>query len=202
MALLYHPAANTTRLYFGTDTHAQSILIGSVLACVHDPGPDAAGEEGMAPTAARARGPWRSWSPRPGRIRRAPCALTYTLVGTSSIDYRGGFMLSALSAAAIIVGAVCVPRGPIARVLSVRPLVWIGHHFLWRLPLALPGLRVRRLGADRPVRSGSVGDPLRPDVRTGRASYYLVERPVMYGTFWRSVRAIGPASRRRWRPWP
>ena len=33
MALLYHPTVNTTRLYFGTDTHAQSILIGSVLAC-------------------------------------------------------------------------------------------------------------------------------------------------------------------------
>ncbi len=34
MALLYHPDVNTTRLYFGTDTHAQSILVGAVLACV------------------------------------------------------------------------------------------------------------------------------------------------------------------------
>ena len=34
MAFLYQPGANTTRLYFGTDTHAQSILVGATLACV------------------------------------------------------------------------------------------------------------------------------------------------------------------------
>ena len=33
MALLFHPGANTTRVYFGTDTHAQSVLVGAALAC-------------------------------------------------------------------------------------------------------------------------------------------------------------------------
>ncbi len=56
MALLYHPAANTTRLYFGTDTHAQSILVGSVLACAMTMIQMRRGDEGMAPTA-RSAGP-------------------------------------------------------------------------------------------------------------------------------------------------
>ncbi len=51
MALLYHPTANTTRLYFGTDTHAQSILVGSVLACSMTMIQMRRGNEGMAPTA-------------------------------------------------------------------------------------------------------------------------------------------------------
>ena len=32
MALLYHPGVNTTRLYYGTDTHAQCLLVGASLA--------------------------------------------------------------------------------------------------------------------------------------------------------------------------
>ena len=78
MALLYHPAANTTRLYFGTDTHAQSILVGSVLACALTIIQMRRGTEGMAPTARsssarlgpRPRRAWPAWpapSPSPTR---------------------------------------------------------------------------------------------------------------------------------------
>ncbi|HEY5110274.1 MAG TPA: acyltransferase, partial [Acidimicrobiales bacterium] len=34
MGVLFRPGANPTRIYFGTDTHAQSVLIGAALACV------------------------------------------------------------------------------------------------------------------------------------------------------------------------
>ena len=79
-----------------------------------------------------------SGHPRPGGFA-GTLILTYTLVGTSAIDYRGGFMLSALSAAAIIAGAVCVPTGVIARGLSLRPLMWLGTisygAYLWHYPV-------------------------------------------------------------------
>ncbi len=49
MFWLYGPRANITRLYFGTDTHAQSILVGSVLACALTLVQRRRGLEGMAP---------------------------------------------------------------------------------------------------------------------------------------------------------
>ena len=166
MALLYSPMANTTRLYFGTDTHAQSILVGSVLACSMTIIQMRRGAEGMAPVA-------RSLVARWGLVLlglaglAGTLTLTYTLVGTSSFDYRGGFMLSALSAAAIITAAVCVPRGPIARGLSLRPAGVARHHLLWGLPVALPGLHLPRLRPHRPVRALPAGRPLRLHLRPG-----------------------------------
>ena len=104
-------------------------------------------------------------------------------------------MLSALSAAAIIIGAVCVPGARWPGCLSLRPLVWIGHHLLWRLPVALPGLRLPRRRPDRPRPASPCWPSASPATfALAAASYYLVERPVMYGTFWRSLKAIGPAT--------
>ena len=192
MALLYHPTVNTTRLYFGTDTHAQSILIGSILACAMTMVQMRRGNEGMAPTARSTAG--RSLLVTVGLGGFAgTLILTYTLVGTSAIDYRGGFMLSALSAAAIIVGAVCVPTGVIARGLSLRPLMWLGTisygAYLWHYPVFIyintdqTGLHGLWLMALRFVCTFALA----------ALSYYLVERPVMYGTFWRSIKAITPS---------
>ena len=88
---------------------------------------------------------------------------------------------------------MCVGGGPIARVLSLRPLVWIGMvsygAYLWHFPVAI------ELDS---ARTGLTGGALLA-VRVAAtfvlaaASYYLVERPIMEGTFWRSVRAVGPA---------
>jgi peptidoglycan/LPS O-acetylase OafA/YrhL len=192
MALLYNPTANTTRLYFGTDTHAQSILVGAALACALTMVQLRRGNEGMAPRA----------GPRAGRFLLVPLGLagfagtlilTYTLVGTSAIDYQGGFMLSALSAAAIITGAVCVPTGVIARGLSLRPLVWLGTisygAYLWHYPVYV------FVDAQRAHLGGLWLLALRfaATFALAAASYYLVERPVMYGTFWRSLKAITPS---------
>jgi peptidoglycan/LPS O-acetylase OafA/YrhL len=192
MALLYNPTANTTRLYFGTDTHAQSILVGSVLACAMTIIQMRRGHEGMAPAARSAAA--RTVLVLLGLAGLAgTLTLTYTLVGTDAIDYRGGFMLSALSAAAIITAAVCVPSGVIARGLSLGPLIWLGTisygAYLWHYPVfvyidsAQTGLRGFWLLALR----------FACTIALAAASYYLVERPVMYGTFWRSLKAITPS---------
>jgi len=195
MALLYHPGANTTRLYFGTDTHAQSILVGSVLACGMTMVQMRRGEEGMAP---RANG-------RANRVLltlvglaglAGTLLLTYTQEGTSGSGfvYRGGFLLSALSAAALIVGAVCVRDGPIAVGLSLRPLVWVGTvsygAYLWHYPIFvyLDGTRTGLQGLSLlSVRFAAT-------FVLAAASYYVVERPVMEGTFWKSIRAVVPAT--------
>ena len=192
MAWLYHPGANITRLYFGTDTHAQSILVGSVLACILTLVQRRRGLTGMAPTA----------SSRPARIALtvlglagavATLVLTATLSGTSPIAYQGGFLVSALSAAALITGAVCVAGGPIARVLSVRPMVWMGTvsygAYLWHFPVFIE-LDSARSGLGG---LGLLAARVLVTFALAAASYYLVERPVMEGVFWRSVKAAGPA---------
>jgi len=192
MIVLYSPTANITRLYFGTDTHAQSILIGSVLACALTTIQMRRGEEGMAPAA-------RSAATRGVLVAlglagfAGTLTLTYALVGTDAFAYHGGFTLSALSAAAIITAAVCVPTGVIARVLSTAPLVWLGTisygAYLWHYPVFI------FLDAGRTGLSGLGLLTVRfaGTVALAAASYYLVERPVMYGTFWRSLKAIAPA---------
>ena len=186
MALLYHPGVDTTRLYFGTDTHAQSILVGSVLACTLTLVERHRGHTGMAPVAASL--PARVGLTLVGLAGLCGTALlTATQTGTEAFDYRGGFFLSALSAAAIIVGAVCVAGGPLARVLALRPLVWMGTvsygAYLWHFPvyLELDAARTGRTGL------GLLAVRVAATFVLAALSYYLVERPVMEGTFWRSL---------------
>ncbi len=193
MIVLYHRGANITRLYFGTDTHGQSILIGAVLACTLSLVQMRRGEQGMAPQA-------RKRATRFALVILGVAGfggtltLTYLLTGTDAFDYRGGFTLSALSAAAIIVAAVCVPSGPIARGLAVTPLVWLGTisygAYLWHYPVyvfvntSAIGLAGFWLFAAR----------FAATIALATTSYYLVERPIMTGTFWRSLRAVAPAA--------
>jgi len=193
MALLFSPSANTTRLYFGTDTHAQPILIGAAMACAMTMVQMHRGTDGMAPVA-------RFGTARRGLVILGVAGLVGTFAlsrfqnGTSPFDYCGGFLLSGLSAAAIIIGAVCVPDGPIATVLSFRPLVWLGSvsygAYLWHYPVAV------FLDAERTGLSGSSLLVLRvaSTILLASASFYLAERPVMYGTFWRSLKAAIPAT--------
>jgi peptidoglycan/LPS O-acetylase OafA/YrhL len=195
MALLFNPHANnTTRLYFGTDTHAQSILIGAVLACVLTTIEMRRGRQGMAPTARSRFARWILVL-----VGVAGLAGTFTLTylqksGIAAFDYRGGFTLSALSAMAIIIGAVCVPGGPLARALSLRPLVWLGTisygAYLWHYPIYV------FLDAARTGQTGLSLLAIRfaATLTLAHTSYYLVERPIMYGTFWRSLKAAVPAA--------
>ena len=193
MAVLYGPTANLTRLYFGTDTHAQSILLGAVVACALTLVQMRRGDTGMAPTAAGATA--RRLLTVFGLVGFAgTLALTSTLTGTSPLAYQGGFLLSASAAAAIILGAVCVPGGPIARFLSVRPLVWIGTvsygAYLWHFPVYV-ALDTPHTGLDG---TALLGARFGATFALAAASYYLVERPVMFGAFWRRLRALAPAA--------
>ena len=114
-------------------------------------------------------------------------------MGSLPFVYRGGIFLSGLSAGALILGAVTVPTGPVARVLSLRPMVWIGTvsygAYLWHYPIGI-FVDQARVGF-----GGGALLALRSGLTFGAAtlSYVLVERPVMERTFWRSVKAVGPA---------
>ncbi|MGH9090381.1 MAG: acyltransferase family protein [Acidimicrobiales bacterium] len=193
MALLYRAGASTTRLYFGTDTHAQCVLVGAALACTmartarHLPA-GAAFPAAATPAARRVL----------GVVGLAGlggvAALSLTLNGSSPLTYQGGFALCALAAAGLVAAAACLRDGPLVRFLSLRPLVLLGTVsygvYLWHFPVDV-FVTGSRVGLSGPA---LMALQFALTVGVATASFVVVERPVMAGTFWRSVRASFPAA--------
>ena len=192
MGVLFRPGTNTTRIYFGTDTHAQSVLVGAVLACVLTLVERRRGGTGMDPSARTPAARAVLVGAGLGGIA-VIAVLSHALGGASALTYRGGFAVVAVGAALVIAGVATVPGGVLARVLSVPVLVWLGTIsygiYLWHFPVFVfldgsrTGLRGPLLFGARTVTT----------VGLAAASFYLVERPVIEGRFWRTLRSAGPA---------
>jgi peptidoglycan/LPS O-acetylase OafA/YrhL len=183
MALLYSPGHDPSRVYYGTDTRAQSLLMGaiaSVLVYQH--------------------GAIRSLFARRLLKVLALVGAAYSLwiwsnmSERSNLLYRGGFLLASLSVVIVIVAVTQPDRGLLGRALSWYPLRWIGMIsyglYLWHWPIYLTITNSR---------TGLAGNALlfvrlATTVAFAAASYYLVERPIRLGTF-RIPRPvlIGPA---------
>jgi peptidoglycan/LPS O-acetylase OafA/YrhL len=125
------PDGYTTRAYYGTDTRAQALLIGSALAV------------GLVLWKERAEVLW---------FRRLAAALGLVgLVGTgvlwsttsewSRFAFCGGFLVAGLCAGMVVLGAVVAPRGPAVRLLELPPLPALGRIsygvYLWYWPVLL-----------------------------------------------------------------
>lgn len=173
MGLLWDPV-DATRVYYGTDTHAFGLLAGAALAVLSQAWPQRALE----------------W---PRRIRTAagwigPLALlglvasSVVLPGDAAVTYRGGLPLVAVLTA-VVIAALLVPGTPLARLLSLRPIAWVGARsyglYLWHWPVlvlvtaALPGW-----SRDGATGWAIGGIALSITVAAATLSYALVEQPV------------------------
>jgi peptidoglycan/LPS O-acetylase OafA/YrhL len=175
MAVLYRPGVDPSRIYYGTDTRAFDLLVGAALAFV------AAARPQPGPRA------------RAALHRVAPVALVALLVlwataGTSaglprSWMFEGAFLACAVLAGLVIADVRQLDRGPVAQVLSLGPLRWIGTIsyglYLWHWPVIVY-LNHPRTGLD-----GAGLDLARLGLTfaLATASYYLVERPVRRASF-------------------
>jgi peptidoglycan/LPS O-acetylase OafA/YrhL len=191
MALLFRAGTDTSRLYYGTDTHAQCLLVGATLA--------------VALTAwATGRGSWEVGG-RAGRALIGPVGWAGVVVtavlwvrasGTTPFIYEGGFLAAAAATTAILLAVVTVPGGALAKVLSVAPLRALGRIsygvYLWHLPLflLLDG-----------ARTGLTGYPLfglrfAVTIAVASGSYLLVELPIRQRVALRSWRGwlVGPVA--------
>ena len=164
MALLYNPT-NINRLYFGTDTHAQSVLVGATLAV------------GLRLWSERNRkGAEEDWQARTPWARNVLTAIgviglgvsTFLCVAVHSDDaftYHGGFLIAALAAAAVLLSVSCAQFSPVARLL---PAVHLHRADLLRhVPVALPALHLHQRAADGAEPMAPVRGPGHPDHRGG-----------------------------------
>ena len=135
MALLYDPMGDPSRVYYGTDTRAMSLLVGAWLAFAW---PSAAfGHErsslasGTARIAANAVGV--------AALIGLVLIVVFT-TGFSSFPYYGGIALTSVLSAALI-AVLVVPDTLVDRLFRTRPLVWVGKRsygmYLWHFPILL-----------------------------------------------------------------
>jgi peptidoglycan/LPS O-acetylase OafA/YrhL len=185
LALMVHLAspAAIERVYLGTDTRASSMLIGAALAC------------------------WLAWQ---GPVRSAGARVTVELVGWiglavlvvawTSVEgttiglYRGGLFVCGLAVAAVL-AAVTHPRsGPLAAMLAVAPLRFLGTIsyglYLWHWPIFLV-LDQSRLGfGGWPLFAVQVAVSL----AFALVSYQALELPIRRGRWHGSMRFVVPVT--------
>ena len=187
MILLFDPHADPSRVYYGTDTRAFSLLIGALLAFVW---------------------PYQKLTERAGKRMSQGGRLAFNLVGVAAVIgllvmvvvtngfepfiYRGGLLICSLLTA-VAIAALVHPISWISKVFELKPFVWIGKcsysMYLWHFPIILLMTPANMQG----------GTPwwlclieLAVIFAVSAFSYYFVENPIRHGAigdFVRSVRA-------------
>ncbi|MEJ9218226.1 acyltransferase family protein [Paenibacillus glucanolyticus] len=184
MALIYQPGEDPSRVYYGTDTRAFGLLIGAGLAIV-----------------------WPSWKLSlqvSTAVRRrlnltGAAALLIILFMMWKVDrydpflYRGGMFLFSM-AAAVLVAVLAHPAASISRLLSWKPLLWVGVRsygiYLWHYPVMI--LTSPASG------SGDLSLPqvvlqITASVILAALSWKYVEEPIRHGglkKLWLKVRSV------------
>lgn len=213
MMVLYNPATDPSRVYYGTDTRVFSLLLGAWMAFIpdrdlaparlvrhlgldrlagagkHDKSKSNTAEAATTKPSELAR----FWS-SPASIDllgvvglvglAAMVALTN---GYTAFQYRGGTLLCSILTLMVI--AACVqPQGMVARALAAEPLVWIGKRsysiYLWHYPLLLLMNPVANIN-DTPWWHYILQVLL--VVAAAECSYRFIETPFRKGAFGRTV---------------
>ncbi len=184
-ALTSAGVAAVNRSYYGSDTRAQSLLIGAALAAVLIL--------------------WEPARTRWGRITVSTAGLVgavgivamWLLVGQSSaLAFHGGFLLLSLAAAAVIACTTAIPRHPVTWFLSLPPFAYLGRIsygiYLWYLPV----LVVMTAGRTHLAGLQLLGARLAVIVAIAAFSFHLVESPIRRGALkgWRSWVAVPVAA--------
>jgi peptidoglycan/LPS O-acetylase OafA/YrhL len=202
MALLYHGPSSVMRVYEGTDTRAQDLLVGAALAVAmalwaehRRPLPTSAED---APSQRRRRSspfvPIEAWEVSSGVGRVVLQVVGFCAVGAfaylwSHIPpgtpgpsfYRGGYLAVAVGVAVVIFCVVTNQRGALSRAIGNPVFRYVGRisygAYLWHFPLfeVLDAARVHLYGL--PL----LGVRVVATLLVASLSYVLVEQPIRRG---------------------
>jgi peptidoglycan/LPS O-acetylase OafA/YrhL len=190
---LYRPGIDPSRVYYGTDTRVQELMIGAALATIwpshHLRGrvtrgarrtSDAAGVAGLAVIALMF---WQSTE-------------------FSPFLYRGGFLVLSI-ATALAVAAMAHPATRLGPVVGCRPMRWIGQRahgsYRWHFPIIVLPTPEGATGADL----GRAVLQITATFAIAALSWRYVEDPIRHGALgrlWRRYRAGEWRGRRLSRP--
>jgi peptidoglycan/LPS O-acetylase OafA/YrhL len=200
MALLFRHGVGTTRLYYGTDTHGQCVLVGAALASGLALFARRRHSAAASPLGSRTPGGNPAWAASSRWARTVLSILGgagvvvagllwWRVSFNGSFLWEGGFLVAALATAAVLVCVVCAQRSWLATALSVSPLRFLGRIsyglYLWHFPLFqwIDGQRTGLGGyALFGARCGAT-------LAVATVSFYLVERPIRRGALFRQWRA-------------
>lgn len=148
MVLMFNPTADTSRVYYGTDTRVAELLCGALAAIAAPRLREMLSGDIHTPRANKGISRVNAISIA---LLVAVIAGALMLTGESVWLYRGGFLLFALLTGLLITcvqNTECIVR----RLLSVKPLVWLGQRsfsvYLVHYPLLLlmnPATRTTRI---------------------------------------------------------
>lgn len=175
MGILYKPGMDPSRIYYGTDTRAFELLIGSWLAII------------CPMKIFIDRG---SFSKKKSNRQKnmlniiATVSLTIFILCVVFVNeyniflYRGGLFLISLNAAILIV-CVCNPTSYLRHIFSWKPLTWIGERsygiYLWHYPIIVLSTPVYEIGNPSYLR---VGLQLIITLIVADFSYNYIEMPI------------------------
>lgn len=213
MMVLYNPATDPSRVYYGTDTRVFSLLLGAWMAFIPDRDLAPArlvrhlGLDRLAGAAKHDKSKSdtaEAATTKPSELARfwsSPASIDLMGVvglvglaamvaltnGYTAFQYRGGTLLCSILTLMVI--AACVqPQGMVARALAAEPLVWIGKRsysiYLWHYPLLLLMNPVANIN-DTPWWHYILQVLL--VVAMAECSYRFIETPFRKGAFGRTV---------------
>ena len=174
-AILLASEATRDRVYFGTDTRAQALLVGAAASALLV-GDWSALNRGWSLIRSR----WGKWGARLlPVIGLALLGVASHYATGSAREFRQGLLIAVAVAAALVIAPVALDqRGPIAAVLAWGPLAWLGTIsygvYLWHWPIFLV------LNGERTGWSGLslFGVRCAVTLAVSTVSWWLIERPI------------------------
>ncbi|UPW81300.1 acyltransferase family protein [Lysinibacillus sp. Ag94] len=170
MCMLYQPGQDPSRVYYGTDTRSFELLIGCWLAFVW---------------------PMKKLTSKKLSNKNVNTLNSISVISFSIIIfclifvdeyqtflYKGGMFLFCINAA-ILIACVCHPASYLGKLLSWKPLCWLGSRsygiYLWHYPIIVLGTPIHEIGNPAYWR---VGLQLVLILVIAELSYRFIESPI------------------------